>query len=71
MKTLLLTLALTSATFAATPPQTFVGVISDSQCALNVHSKTGSHQEMTVTRWETQKPSVFRPASAPAANTSL
>jgi hypothetical protein len=26
--------------------QTFTGEISDSQCALNVHSKTGSHKEM-------------------------
>ena len=26
--------------------QTFVGEISDSQCAMNVHSKTGSHTEM-------------------------
>lgn len=26
--------------------QVFVGEISDSQCALNVHSKTGSHKEM-------------------------
>jgi hypothetical protein len=48
MKKLILTLALTGAAFAATSPQTFVGEISDSQCALNVHSKTGSHKEMTV-----------------------
>ncbi len=26
--------------------QTFTGEISDSQCAMNVHSRTGSHQEM-------------------------
>ena len=48
MKNLILTLAFTSAAFAATPSQTFVGQISDSQCAFNIHSKTGSHQEMTV-----------------------
>jgi len=28
------------------PAQTFKGEISDSQCALNVHSLTRSHQEM-------------------------
>lgn len=31
---------------AADEPRLFVGVIADSQCALNVHSLTRSHQEM-------------------------
>lgn len=48
MKLVLLAIALTGAAYGATTPQTFVGEISDSQCALNVHSKTGSHKEMTV-----------------------
>ena len=40
-------LALSFATYAgAEEPRTFRGEISDSQCALNVHSLTQSHQEM-------------------------
>lgn len=39
-----------AAAFAANPdaqePSTFKGEISDSQCALNVHSLTKSHEEM-------------------------
>lgn len=38
-------LALASAVFTETP-QVFRGEVSDSQCALNVHSLTRSHQEM-------------------------
>jgi hypothetical protein len=38
-------LALASAAFTQTP-QVFRGEVSDSQCALNVHSLTRSHQEM-------------------------
>jgi hypothetical protein len=38
-------LALASAAFPQTP-QVFRGEVSDSQCALNVHSLTRSHQEM-------------------------
>ena len=37
---------LTLARGAADEPRVFVGVIADSQCALNVHSLTRSHQEM-------------------------
>ncbi len=51
MKRLLLSalLVVTALIASAQPPkETFVGDISDSQCALNVHSKTGSHQEMLV-----------------------
>jgi len=33
-------------TEASDEPRSFVGDISDSQCALNVHSLTRSHQEM-------------------------
>jgi hypothetical protein len=40
-------LALSFAAFAGEEePRTFRGEISDSQCALNVHSLTQSHQEM-------------------------
>jgi Protein of unknown function (DUF5818) len=40
-------LALSFAAYAgAEEPRTFRGEISDSQCALNVHSLTQSHQEM-------------------------
>jgi hypothetical protein len=40
-------LALSFAAFAGDDaPRTFRGEISDSQCALNVHSLTKSHQEM-------------------------
>jgi hypothetical protein len=38
-------LALTGASWGQTP-QVFHGEVSDSQCALNVHSLTRSHQEM-------------------------
>ena len=38
-------LMLISAAFGQSP-QTFRGEVSDSQCALNVHSLTRSHQEM-------------------------
>lgn len=31
---------------AANAPKTYSGQISDSQCALNIHSKTHSHSEM-------------------------
>lgn len=31
---------------AANAPKTYSGQISDSQCAMNVHSKTHSHSEM-------------------------
>lgn len=37
---------LLSFSLAAQEPATFRGEISDSQCALNVHSLTKSHQEM-------------------------
>jgi hypothetical protein len=37
--------AVTNAAFSQNP-QTFHGEVSDSQCALNVHSLTRSHQEM-------------------------
>lgn len=41
------TLAAVAGTVAsAQEPKTFYGEISDSQCALNVHSLTRSHQEM-------------------------
>ena len=30
--------------------RTFIGEISDSQCALNVHSLTHSHQEMSESK---------------------
>jgi len=39
-------LSITAATTLAQNAQTFHGEISDSQCALNVHSLTRSHQEM-------------------------
>ena len=35
-----------AAAILAQNPQTFHGEVSDSQCALNVHSLTRSHQEM-------------------------
>ncbi|MGC1451401.1 MAG: hypothetical protein WA830_15330 [Candidatus Sulfotelmatobacter sp.] len=38
-------LALASAAYGQ-PPHVFRGEVSDSQCALNVHSLTRSHQEM-------------------------
>jgi hypothetical protein len=31
--------------------QTFIGEISDGPCALNVHSRTHSHQEMSESAW--------------------
>ena len=45
---ILLTCCLLSVTAlpAKSAPKTFSGQISDSQCALNVHSKTHSHNEM-------------------------
>lgn len=45
LKYMLLTLALGGAAFGQNA-QTFHGEVSDSQCALNVHSLTRSHQEM-------------------------
>ncbi len=36
-------------TTAQSSKNVFVGEISDSQCALNVHSKSQSHKEMTST----------------------
>lgn len=46
---LLLVFALaTIAMSAQSAKDVFVGEISDSQCATNVHSKTQSHKEMTV-----------------------
>ena len=42
-----LTCVLAVATLAAAnAPKTYTGQISDSQCAMNVHSKTHSHSEM-------------------------
>jgi len=35
-----------AALWAANAPKTYTGQISDSQCALNIHSKTHSHAEM-------------------------
>ena len=35
--------------FAGSGPQVFEGEISDSQCAFNVHSRNGSHDEMIKT----------------------
>jgi hypothetical protein len=50
MKTIrVLALALATAagySAVAQDAKTFIGIISDSQCALNVHSLTRSHQEM-------------------------
>jgi hypothetical protein len=49
MKPRLIWLAVTFAlatTVSGQPPQVFHGEVSDSQCALNVHSLTRSHQEM-------------------------
>ncbi len=50
MKRLFIALLLAGTAMAATKPSTstFVGEISDSQCAMNVHSRTGSHKEMLV-----------------------
>ena len=36
----------TAVLWAADAPKTYTGQISDSQCAMNVHSKTHSHSEM-------------------------
>jgi hypothetical protein len=48
--TVLSTISVLAVSFAAyagdAEPRTFRGEISDSQCALNVHSLTQSHQEM-------------------------
>jgi hypothetical protein len=35
-----------TALWAANTPKTYTGQISDSQCAMNIHSKTHSHAEM-------------------------
>jgi hypothetical protein len=43
------TLAAASTSAQSAKNTTFVGEISDSQCALNVHSKSQSHKEMTST----------------------
>lgn len=48
MKKLLSLFLLTGIAFAGTDTNTFVGEISDSQCAFNVHSRTSSHQEMLL-----------------------
>ncbi len=52
MRKLLLTIAIAVATISASAQSVktvFIGEISDSQCATNVHSKTQSHTEMTAT----------------------
>lgn len=55
MRSLLISAVLMSAVLhlsAAGPRvKTFVGEISDSQCAMNVHSLTRSHQEMLKGKW--------------------
>lgn len=50
---IVVTFALTwfvAGTAASENPRTFIGEISDTQCALNVHSLTHSHQEMSESK---------------------
>lgn len=45
-RTVLFVLLITGAAGAGTPRSAFFGEISDSQCAMNVHSLSRSHEEM-------------------------